>query len=126
MSHPEHNDQCRCMFRLFEVAGELHVRQDPDRPATPAPAPSGLPLTGFFMQASSPPTVIVSELLADMLPAGYQGEFMLLAGDTGQREIALSEADFEEVADILVPRERTWPVEVPPWRLSTGTQFRPW
>jgi hypothetical protein len=138
MLHPEHTDQCRCMFRLFEVAGELQIRQDvqrdPDQTATPTPAPKAMPLTGFFMQASSPPTVIVSELLADVLP-GYEGDVLLLGGDTGPREIALTEADFEEVADILVPRDadasRTgregprWPTEVPSWRLSTGTVFRP-
>jgi hypothetical protein len=136
MSHPEHTDQCRCMFRLFEVAGELHVRQDPDQTTTPAPAPQALPLTGFFMQASSPPTVIVSELLSHMLPAGYQGDVLLLGADTGQREIALSEADFEEIADILVPRDAEpgmrsfvedarWSNETPSWRLSTGTVFLP-
>ena len=56
MSHPKHTDQCRCMFRLFEVAGELlRPRQEPDQTTTPTPAPQALPLTGFFMQASSPP-----------------------------------------------------------------------
>ena len=80
--------------------------------------------------------MIVSELLADMLPAGYQGDVLLLGADTGQREIALSEADFEEIADILVPRdaepgmrsfveEARWSNEIPSWRLSTGTVFRP-
>jgi hypothetical protein len=139
MLHPEHTDQCRCMFRLFEVAGELQVRPDARRSAeqttTPTPAPKATPLTGFFMQASSPPTVIVSDLFADVLPAGYDGDVLLLGGDTGPREIALSEADFEEVADLLVPRDADasrmgregprWPTEVPSWRLSTGTVFRP-
>ena len=99
-----HDLDCPCMYRLSEVAGELHTRETPKRHAS-VPAPRAMPLTGVFTAMSRPSTVIVSDLLADVLPAGFAGDVMLLPSDTAQHEIPLSESDVEEIADILVPRE---------------------
>jgi hypothetical protein len=108
MSHTNHDPQCHCMFRLFEVAGEIYVPNSPERAKQQqklaTPPPRFMPLTGMYTAMGGPPTVIVSDLLSDMIPAGYGGEVMLLPADTGQREIALSEEDVEEIADVLVPR----------------------
>ncbi len=109
MAHSNHDRPCRCLFRLFEVAGELNI---PDRRPEPlrasfTPSPEGLPFTGLHLAMSEPPTVIVSELLADARPAGYQGGMMLLDPGLSQPEIALQESDFEEIADLFGPRDRS-------------------
>jgi hypothetical protein len=109
MSHANHDPQCHCMFRLFEVAGEIYVPDSPEKQRQQqklaTPAPRFLPLTGMYMAMSGPPTVIVSDLLSDMLPSGHGAEVMLLPADTAQREIPLSDEDLEEIADVLVPRK---------------------
>jgi hypothetical protein len=105
------------MYRLFEVAGELHVPESPRNQGTPVPR--AMPFTGFHMALRTPPTIIVSELLSDVLPHGYDGDVLLLGGETGQHpEIPLTEADIEEMADLLQPRN---PASQPPGVLS----FRP-
>jgi hypothetical protein len=105
MAHPDHDHDhpCRCMFRLFEVAGELHVRQSPTSPKTPTPQP--LPFTGFHLRMTGPETVIISDLLADVLPAGYEGDLLLLDPESSA-EIPLDEGDFEEIADMFLSGDR--------------------
>jgi hypothetical protein len=96
------------MFRLFEVAGEIYVPDSPEKKKQQqklaTPAPRFMPLTGMYTALGGPPTVIVSDLLSDMLPSGHGAEFMLLPADTAQREIPLSDEDLEEIADVLIPR----------------------
>jgi hypothetical protein len=116
------------MYRLFEVAGEIYVPDSPERQRQQrklaTPPPRFMPLTGMYTAMGGPPTVIVSDLLSDMLPSGFGAEVMLLPSDTAQREIALSEDDVEEIADVLVPRKPASAVSFVP-QTRTNRPFPP-
>ena len=109
-------EECPCMFRLVEVAGELYVPSESPRTAASrlgaratTPTPRALPYTGLHMAVGQQPsTVIISDLLSHMLPADLDAPVMLL-GSTGDYAsfasgdyptITLSDADVEEVRDL--------------------------
>ncbi len=100
------------MYRQVAVAGELYV--PPERQRTPhsrapaaqisaraaTPAPRALPYTGLHMAVGHPSTVIVSDLLSDLLPSHLDAPLMILGGTGDYPAITLTDADFEEVEDL--------------------------
>src|SRR5262245_5727627 len=98
-----HDDDCPCLYRQVAVDGELYVPAPRARDAAPharaaraTPAPNALPYTGLHLAVGHPSTVIVSDLLADVLPSDLDAPVMLL-GSTSADFPALTPGDYPTI-----------------------------